>query len=367
MQAAGLVRLRGRRLELTPSGRDALVARPEAVLKRLWESWAEATLFDELRRIDEVKGQEGRARRHFTPLADRRGSIATVLAACPVGRWVELKAFMRHMRVMRQEFSVSDNPWLLYVTDAHYGSMGYDGCDPVLTEAYVRCVLLEYLATLGMIDVASVSPEAAPTPYWTSIPWGVDELERFSRYDGLLYLRLTALGAHALGLAERYEAPAVAAGSELRVLPNLDLVATNGLAAADRITLDLYAAQASEYVWRLERDRLLQAAEEGRSLAELRTFLETASDGALPDTVERFLEGTERRASSLVDAGEARLFECADAALALQVVSDTRARGACMLAGERHLVVPASAEKRFRGALRRLGYGVSPAGRVGGA
>lgn len=143
----------------------------------------------------------------------------------------------------------------------------------------------------------------------------------------------------------------------------------------------------------------------GEIKVRLRAFVPAPQPARLEAATarRRFLEDTERRASNLVDAGEARLFECADAALALGDVdlagvdeprdgaqlaqghdlrlhdrdrrvhprrllaSNVRARGACILAGERHLVVPVSAEQRFRGALRGLGYGVSPTGRVGGA
>ena len=62
------------------------------------------------------------------------------------------------------------------------------------------------------------------------------------------------------------------------------------------------------------------------------------------------------RAQKLVDRGPARLIEVEDAALALLITSHARLRSLCMLAGERHIVVPSESERAFRRALRQLGY-----------
>ena len=48
--------------------------------------------------------------------------------------------------------------------------------------------------------------------------------------------------------------------------------------------------------------------------------------------------------------------ECADAALATLIARDSRRRKLCLLAGERHLVIFAGSEGRFRKEVRKLGY-----------
>jgi hypothetical protein len=74
--------------------------------------------------------------------------------------------------------------------------------------------------------------------------------------------------------------------------------------------------------------------------------------------VERFLEDMARRVRSLKATGAARLIECADAALATLIANDSRTKPFCLLAGDRCLAVPVESETRFRGALRKLGYGL---------
>ena len=59
----------------------------------------------------------------------------------------------------------------------------------------------------------------------------------------------------------------------------------------------------------------------------------------------------------LIDAGKVR----ASAKTQRATAHDSRLRSLCLLAGDRHLVVPADAESAFRRVLRELGYGLPPA------
>jgi len=56
------------------------------------------------------------------------------------------------------------------------------------------------------------------------------------------------------------------------------------------------------------------------------------------------------------------LIECASDSIARLIANDTKLKGLCMLAGDRHLVVPAENEMQFKKTLRGLGYGVASNG-----
>ena len=58
---------------------------------------------------------------------------------------------------------------------------------------YALCVLFEYAATLGVIDVAYASPRGARDDYREL--WGADRYDSLSRYDGLAAIRVNDLGA----------------------------------------------------------------------------------------------------------------------------------------------------------------------------
>ena len=362
LQAAKLAEPKGSKLALTKAGHAALAKPPEVTLRRLWERWLRNTLLDEFNRIDDIKGQQrGKGRHAMTAAVNRRPAIAEALRECPVGRWVHFDEFSRFMRASSLTFEVTRDPWRLYIVDAQYGSLGYAGYHDwsIVQGRYLLCLLFEYAATLGLIDVAHVDPNGARSDFWPM--WGTDELVYLSRYDGLQYFRLTPLGAYCLGLAETWESSLPAARTSLTVFPDRRLHASASPSPDERLVLETWASLESDDVWRLDRDRTLAAVEGGHAVDELREFLEARDDQPLPETVEGFLRDVERRGRALKSRGTAVLFECADEVVAGRLAADDRTAKLCLRAGERNLVVRTTLEDAFRKAVRALGYGISQA------
>ncbi len=359
LQAGGLAQVNGKKLGLTKAGKQALNAPAHETLKTIWRKWTESTLLDELRRVDCIKGQTGNGKRGLTALAGRRRAIAGALSEFPAGKWIALDEFSRYMQAADHQFLVTREPWSLYIGELQYGSLGYDGFGGwnILQFRYLLCVLFEYAATLGLIDVAFILPAGARRDYGEL--WGTDDLAFFSRYDGLLYLRVTALGAFCLGRENAYTPSPREQRKTLSVLPNLEVVETTSLAKSDRLLLKKYADSVSERVWQLQRDNIVAALAAGNSLAELRDFLTASSGEPLPGPVSQFLEDIERRASLLRDAGTARLIECADAATATLLANESTLKRHCLLSGERTLAIPNASDAAFVRGLQKLGYAIA--------
>lgn len=355
VQAGGLAQLSGSKLQLTRTGRKALSEPAAETLHKLWSKWLKTTMLDELSRVECVKGQNGKGKRGLTALWSRRDAIADALAECPSGLWISVDEFHRFMRASGIDYSVAYNAWDLYICEKPYGSLGYEGGEPMLNERYLLAFLLEYAATLGVIDVALLPPAGARNNCGDL--WGTDNLVYISRYDGLMYFRITALGAYCLDAETDYQPAPVETRPVLSVLPNLEITAIGvDLDHADCIALDTYATRVSDLVWRLDQSKLLAVIEEGRSIDEIREFLTARSRVAIPDTVARLLDDAAERSTKVQDQGLARLVECADPALAALIANNSRTHKHCMLAGERHLVVPASSESAFKRTLRDVGY-----------
>ena len=217
-------------------------------------------------------------------------------------------------------------------------------------------MLFEYAATLGLIDVAYIHPKGARVDF-TGLP-GSDELAWLSRYDGLQYFRLNALGAYCLGLADTYEPGAFLERTSLTVFPDLRVCAGAALSADERLMLETFAEAEAEGVWRLARDRTLAAFESGHDADGLRAFLAARDDQPLPERVEGFLRTVERGAGALRARGTALLIECADEDVAARIAGDERLAKLCLRAGKKHLVVQTRAEAAFRKAVRDLGFGI---------
>ncbi len=356
LQAARLARVTNGRLQLTRDGSAALGAQGTETLHRIWQSWLKSDLLDEFARIDVVKGQGGR-RARMTKVDERRQAIADALAECPVGRWIPVDMFFRHMRATAHNISVAQDNWGLYVVDAEYGSMGYAGHGEweILEGRYVLALLFEYAATLGMIDVAYIPAEWGRTD-WHDI-WGMDSNKFFSRYDGLLSFRLTPLGAHLLDVTETYVAPERDLTRPLKILPTLEVIMGSGaLPSAEVLLLEKFTRKTGDRVWKIDRERVLEALEEGGSVAELLALLRSRSELDLPDDVERILREIEERATQVRNMGGGILVECVDEALAALLGHDTRTRPSCRPVGGRYLFVPSARDGAFRRGLRLLGY-----------
>ncbi len=360
LQAGRLAERHGNRLALTRAGQAALSRPAPETLRRLWEAWLKSKLLDEFNRVDVIKGQTGRGKRGLTDPSMRRFTIAEALEHCPTIAWVSVKELARYMRANDLDFEVTNDPWSLYIGDAHYGNLGSNGAHgwELLQERYLRCLLFEYAATLGLVDVAYIDPRDAQADYRGL--WGVDDLAFLSRYDGLLALRLTELGAYCLGLTEDYQPRQRPLGLRLSVLPNLRVQVREGTPPPEAVVLlESWAEQESDTAWRLDPARALRTVESGRSTAELREFLEAGDDQPLPEPVEGFLAGAERRGRALRVSGPALLIDCADAELARHLATHAQTRDLCAPAGERQLVVRAEAEAAFRKAAHALGYGLA--------
>ncbi|MEB3359848.1 MAG: helicase-associated domain-containing protein [Synechococcales bacterium] len=357
VQAGGLASLDGKKLQLTKAGQKAVGAAPAKTLKAIWKKWLKTTLLDELRRVEAIKGQTGKAKRSLTAVSGRRSQIVDALRLCPTGEWVEFDELKRFMIASHQIFEVSRSPSTLYINEPGYGYL-YEAGDAwgILQDSYMRCFLFEYAATLGLVDIAYIPPYKAPRDSYSDF-WGTDDLSFLSRYDGLFAIRLTPLGGFCLDLTDAYTSAPVVTESTLRVLPNLDIVmAGTPLTPAETLMMNTFSQQTADAVWKLDQETMLKAIAAGHSPDEFYDFLTQASAGNLPKTVEQFFDDCRRRGESLQDLGLARLIKCADAPLAAQIAHDSRTRKYCYLAGDCYLVVPIDQETRFRNALRKLGY-----------
>ncbi len=354
LQAGNLVRAAGNRLELTRSGKAALSKEPHDVLASLWERWLKTKLLHELNRIETIKGQKSK-KHPLAPAEPARRAIAQVLSEMEEGKWVRIDDFLRFLIATGRKFDVVRNDWALYIGDPQYGALGYSHVSWThVNGRFALAFLLEYAATLGIIDVAIVPPWDATSDH-TGL-WGTDEMSCLSRYDGLWALRLNSLGAWFHGKRKHY-APSFFDDPSLSVLPNLEVTVTGpAFPPADALFLDQVGERVSDRVWRMSLPKLLQAAEQGVDIGQIGSFLKERNKGDLPQPVCVLFEDARERIRKVQNLGDARLLECADSPLAHLIVNDSKLRNLCILAGERHLVILKENEDAFRKALRDLGY-----------
>jgi len=196
VQAGGLAHLAGTRLQLSRRGEQALAAPGYETLATLWQRWLKNVSHDELARVDAIKGQHKPAT--LTSAVRRRSAVATALALLEPGTWADVDMVLRILQTDDAPLDVVRGMlalWRLYIGDSYYGALGHGDVKALeIVEArYAMCVLFEYAATMGLIDVRYTDPQGARPDY--RFLWGADQLPYLSRYDGLQAVRVNPLGA----------------------------------------------------------------------------------------------------------------------------------------------------------------------------
>ncbi len=355
---AGYVDVGGTKSKLTRKGIKALSEAPHNILKELWGKWCENTRYDEYNRVEAVKGQNAKGR-PMTSKPERRAVIADALLDCPVGKWVGAENFSTFMRAADRLFEVARLPARLYFGDPHYGNLGYSGFGGwnILQLRYILCLLFEYAATLGMVDVAYVHPDRAINDLRGI--WGADDLPWLSRYDGLRAFRLTELGAYCLGMEDHFVPSQPKSSLVLEIGSNFVIRRKAGtLEPADRLLVEAWAEPVEPDAWCLNATLARQAVERGQRAEEFAAFLRSRDPQPLPQTVEGFLTAAERDGRAVRCRGEALLFECRDAATAELICTDKELRAICRPCGPAGITVLAAHAEKFRAGIRKLGLGV---------
>jgi hypothetical protein len=354
VQQCGWSKARGGKLNLTDVGRKLLAADGAKEFAEGVGRLRSDDGFDEFNRINHIRGQSGRGKRYMTPPGGRRDLICDSISEWPVGQWIELKEAARFAEAIGKGFDVTEEDDTLYLGEFQYGMLSDES--PGINRQYLRAVLFESLATLGLIDVAYVYPH----DLWPELrdSWDIDDLSFCSRYDGLLYARLNALGAYCLGVTDSYSSAPVTVGGTLRVLANREiaLVDNREFSVADRHVMEMFAAPRSDHLWALDSTRILTHVESGGSIGDLRQFLATNSNDPIPETVEAMLADLEVKANAVAGAQEAVLIEFRDETTAALIAHDTQARKYCYLTGNKRVAVLKNNLRGFRSALLKLGF-----------
>ena len=353
-QQCGWAKPRGSHLVLTKAGKDLLGNVSPKGFREGFQRFLGDDNFDELNRINHIRGQSGKAKRDMTHPGERREAICDSMTRWPEQGWIPFNEAFRFIDASDNCLDVTDDPYSLYFCELQYGSLSNAGDD--IERQFLRAFLMESLATLGVVDIAYVHPQGL----WPELSdsWGIDDMEFCGRYDGLLYVRLSSLGVYCLGLADAYEPPAVENRCLMKVLANRELAIHGGaeLAPADRCTLELYASRKGDHFWSLEPQRILDYVESGGSVEDVKRFLAQNSDEEIPHTVEVFLNDLAEKLDAVSGTERAVLVEMKNVEIAARVAHDRQTKSLCRLAGDRHLVVPEKNQQAFRTALKKLGF-----------
>lgn len=348
-QGAKLVTYGGK---LSPAGRKYLQTQDPVLFLEAFETWAEQSAFDELTRIAQLKGLNARATSLTFP-ASRREKIIEALSWCPTHTWIDLQDFYRALKIWQFDFAVEATQWKnLYAGPYRdYGYMGSDDYWLIVHGLYIKAVIMEYLATIGAVDIAYVSENISM----------VDNAGHYidtalSLHDGLLYFRINNWGAFLLGQAEEY-VPMLLPQRDLFVIDEgLRLNVLTDMLPNEQLQLEVVAEPVGEKMYMLNAEKLLTAVESGQEFDNLAGFLTNNHRGVPPQTLINWLAHLKRNIGAFTEGKTAVMIRLKQPALRAIVEQDTILSRFSRPLDNTTVLVMSSNVGKFRKRLKELGY-----------
>jgi hypothetical protein len=352
-QEAGLVTRTGK---LTGPGRKFSQTQDADIFLQGFEKWVEKGKFDELTRIRELNGLNSRGTR-LTPAASRREKVIEALSWCPTHTWIGITDFYRALKIWLFDFEVETTQWSnLYVGPyKDYGYMDSDDYWKIVHGLYINAVIMEYLGTIGAVDVAYVAEDVS------FVDTEVDYMdESYSLHDGLLYFRINNWGAFLLGQADEY-VPAAPRKRDLFTIDEERVVhLLEELRPNEQLQLEAIAELASPKRYRLDGEKLLTAVESGLSLDQLINFLQANQRGELPAAVADWLDQLTHNIGRFREGETAVIIHLDKAELTAVIEQDKALSKLCQPLRETAVLVLSKDLNKFRQRLKALGYLLNP-------
>jgi hypothetical protein len=359
LQGGGLAQPDGATLRLTEAGEAWLLQPTAEGLRQTFQNWIKSTQLDELRRLGGLRGLQTSGA-VFTRPEQRRRAILGALNRFKPGEWVPVEEFFKTIKLQGHNFVIEPGG-RVSIQVAGFGLLDaaseYTRWQAVNGQ-YILVVLMEYLASFGMIDLGYVEPKKSGYPLG-SLEMYINR--PFSRYDGLKFIRLTPLGAYLLGQTREYTLsttietqPLLDYGENLQLL----LRRAQALNPNDRLLMERFSVRLGEDLYRLDPQRTLLSFEEGLKLDDAISFLERKTLSETPEAVRSFFERLRKRSMLLTRKAEAVLFQVKDVELMKSLLADEILGDLCVLAEDHQLVVQAKHEEAFRRRLHELEAGV---------
>ncbi len=348
-QGAGLVTAAG---QLSPSGRKYLQSQSPTLFLKAFEKWVEEGSFDELTRITQLRGLNARGTR-LSPPASRREKVIEALSWCPTDTWIPIRDFYRAVKIWQFDFRVELTDWSQLYAGPYkdYGYMSQDDYWFIVHGLYINAVIMEYLATIGAVDVAYVSDDDSMVEHAT---YYIDTA--LSLHDGLLYFRINKWGAFLLGQADEY-VPTLPPQRDLFAIDEtLQVRVLTDLLPNEQLQLNVVAEPVGANVYQLSTEKVLTAVESGQSIDHLADFLTTNHRGMPPQTVIDWLAQLKRNVKAFVEGATMVMIQLKEPGLLGLIKHDTVLSKLCRPLDDKTVLVQSSHIKKFRKRLKELGY-----------
>ncbi len=256
---------------------------------------------------------------------------------------IEIKPILEHTAASKLYYQYLDSEERYY-TDKHYIRSGK--YRRAILEPFVKGSFFLF-AAFGLIDIAYDEPDVTTL--------GVTA---FSPYDGLKYVRLTALGAYVAGHTETYSPPKMMSKADIQLSEDSLSIIVDAEDVMAIALIEPYAERISTTRFQTDFKFFLKDC---RSKEELNTKINLFQQfigSELPPIWENFFTELRQKIDPLEELSEIRIFKIPpdNDKLIHLVARDSELKQSVIKAEGYHLLIPKENYNKFKKRLQEFGY-----------
>lgn len=279
MKASSLIQLDNNQIRLGEKADTFLKLTPVEKCKLLLEGYKNSQSIEELGRIPEHKLEWD----YNHPLHCRE-LILNHLSQCPLNEWISIQELMISIKKEDRKFLHAFGNIYLHNRDDNYYTSLNDWTN--INERFIQVVLLEYLAMMGIVDVALAV-----------------NYSDYERYYAVVYSRLTPFGGHILGVNDEYTYKKSISKSGFIIQPNFEIIVSEGsMKIIHTLFFDGFAEEISSHpvpIYKISFKSIVKALDQGMKVEDIIEYLERYKENPLPQNVCTTLEDWRRESEKI--------------------------------------------------------------------
>ncbi len=283
----------------------------------------------------------------------------TLLERLAVGTWYDINNIIDHMKYhllipkVVRAYEAARYLYHEYEEESDYG-YSYKQKFYIRKNKYHKAIEIPFIkgsfflfAAMGLLDIAYKKPDVETMGKTCDSP-----------YDGLAYIRLSALGAFLLGKTDSYTPPVALQTQTIKLSSSALLIIADGNADHNAILLEPYAEKIDEKHYKVTYEQFFAGCQSKRELkAKIERFKSNFS-AEIPANWHSFFEELERKMNPLDEPESLYVFKInpSNTELIQLLARDPILKTKVMKAENYHVLIPKDQWASFKKRLRSFGY-----------